>query len=106
MKVERLYFEGCPGYQKAERALRDALSGAGFWAQVVTVLVSTAEEAERLRFPGSPTVRLDGRDLFPEGLKPRTSWYLGCRIYHTPDGPKDHPTAEMIRSALLRRKER
>jgi hypothetical protein len=86
VKVELLYFDGCPGHRKAERALRSALSGSGLRA-----------EAERLSFPGSPTVRVDGQDLFPEGLGPKTSWHLSCRIYRTPKGPNDHPTAEMIR---------
>ena len=102
MKVELLFFDGCPGYRKAERALRSALTGSGARAEVEMVLVSTDEEAESLRFPGSPTVRVDGEDLFPEELETRTSWHLGCRIYWTPEGPKDHPSAEMIRSRLLR----
>ena len=40
------------------------------------VVVNTDEEARRLRFPGSPTLRVDGRDLFPAGE--REDWQLGC----------------------------
>lgn len=51
------------------------------------VAVETDEEAERLKFPGSPTIRVGGGDLFPEGLGPRPTWHLGCRLYGTPQGP-------------------
>ena len=65
---------------------------------VEMVAVNTDEEAERLRFPGSPTIRADGRDLFP--APEREDWRLGCRIYATPEGLKGSPTAEMLREAL------
>ncbi|MDP9410485.1 MAG: hypothetical protein M3R38_30075 [Actinomycetota bacterium] len=104
MKVELLYFDGCPGHRKAERTLRSTLREIGIRRGFEMVAVNTDEEAERLRFPGSPTVRVDGEDLFPEGFGPRTSWHLGCRIYRTPEGPRDHPSVEMIRSSLLRGK--
>lgn len=104
MKVELLYFDGCPGYRNAERALRAALSEAGIRGGVEPQLVAvdTDEAAERLRFPGSPTIRVDGEDLFLEDLGPRTSWHLGCRLYRTAEGPKDHPSEEMIRARLRR----
>lgn len=35
-------------------------------ANVVETIVGSAEEAETLRFPGSPTVRVNGRDIEPE----------------------------------------
>ncbi len=102
MKVELLYFGGCPGYEKAEQALREALSREGIQDGFEMVAVNDDEEAERLGFPGSPTIRVNSRDLFPEGLGPRPSWHLRCRIYETPDGLKDHPLAEMIRGRLHR----
>ncbi len=98
VKVELLYFEGCPGYRKAEQSLKGALSREGVRCEVGLVVVDTDEEAEALKVPGSPTVRLDGRDLFP--VVGRNDWHLGCRLYPSPDGFKDHPTEEMIRTAL------
>ena len=56
------------------------------------------EKAGRLRFPGSPTIRVDGRDLFP--FVERGIWALGCRTYATPEGLKGYPTREMILDAL------
>jgi hypothetical protein len=64
VKVEILHAERCSGYAAAERNLKEALSQEGMEAEVELVEVRTDEEARRLRFPGSPTVRVDGRDLF------------------------------------------
>ncbi|QIN85272.1 thioredoxin family protein [Rubrobacter tropicus] len=100
MKVEVLYFDGCPTYREAEETLREVLAEAGAGAGVALVAVNTDEEAERLRFPGSPTIRVEGEDLFPAGE--RGEWRLGCRVYATPEGLKGSPTKEMLRQALER----
>ncbi len=100
MHVEVLYFDGCPTYVTATRTLREVLSELGVEAEVELVAVNTDEEAKRLRFPGSPTIRVDGRDLFP--LLERSVWALGCRMYATPEGLKGYPTREMVRDALAR----
>jgi hypothetical protein len=65
VKVEILYFDGCPSYGRAEKTLKGVLADEGIEAEVVPVAVNTDEEAGRLRFPGSPTFRVDERDLFP-----------------------------------------
>ena len=98
MKVELLYFDGCPGYRKVERNLRDVFEREGIKEEARMIPVNTDREAEELRFPGSPTVRIGGRDLFPS--EQRSSYSLRCRVYATPEGLRDHPTREMIRAAL------
>ena len=98
MRVEVLYFDGCPTYVAATRTVSEALSELGMDAEVELVGVNSNEEAERLRFPGSPTIRVDERDLFP--IPERSIWALGCRTYATPEGLKGYPTMEMIRDAL------
>jgi hypothetical protein len=84
MRVEVLYFDGCPTYKATEKTLRKVLAEEGMDAEVELVTVNTDEEARRLRFPGSPTIRLDGRDLFP--VEEREEWRLGCRVYATQEG--------------------
>ena len=101
MKVEIRYFEGCATYLTAEETLKELLADEGIEADVELVAVHTDEEAQRLRFPGSPTIRVDERDLFPVGE--REDWRLGCRIYGTPQGVMGSPTAEMLREALAAR---
>jgi hypothetical protein len=77
------------------------LAEQGIEAEVELVAVNTDEEALRLRFPGSPTIRVDDRDLFP--VADRTGYALGCRMYATPEGLKGSPTAEMVRASLAER---
>jgi hypothetical protein len=98
MRVEVLYFDGCPTYRAAEETLRRVLAQEGAEAEVELVAVDTDEEAQRLRFPGSPTIRVDGEDLFP--VPDRAGYALGCRMYATPEGLKGSPTAEMLKEAL------
>lgn len=102
MKVELLYFDGCPTYETAGEALEEILSEEGVAVEVDLVAVNTDEEAERLGFPGSPTVRVDGADLFP--VPEREIYALGCRTYSTPEGLRGHPTKEMLAEALAARR--
>jgi hypothetical protein len=101
MKIEILYFDGCPTYQAAEETVRGVLAEQGIEAEVELVAVNTDEEAKRLRFPGSPMIRVDGEDLFP--VPDRVGYALGCRMYATLEGLKGSPTAEMVRTALAER---
>jgi hypothetical protein len=100
MKVEILYFDGCTTYLKAEKTLSEALEEEGVDAEVELVAVNTAEEAQELRFTGSPTIRVDGEDLFP--VPERAEYALGCRMYTTPEGLSGSPTTEMLREALAK----
>jgi hypothetical protein len=100
MKVEVLYFDGCPTYEAAEKTLRDVFADKGMEADVELVAVNTDEEARRLSFPGSPTIRVEGKDLFP--TEEREDWRLGCRVYTTPEGLRGAPTAEMFEEALTK----
>jgi hypothetical protein len=98
MKVEILYFDGCPAYGTAKNTLKEVLADVGIGAEVELVAVNTDREARRLRFPGSPTIRVDEHDLFP--APEREDWRVGCRVYASPEGLKGSPTAEMLREAL------
>jgi hypothetical protein len=98
MRVEVLYFDGCPTYRAAEKILRGVLAQEDPEAEVELVAVNTDEEAQELRFPGSPTIRVDGEDLFP--VPDRAAYALGCRMYATPEGLKGSPTAEILKEAL------
>jgi hypothetical protein len=99
MRIELLYFEGCPALRDAENHLREALAEEGVEADVELVEVNSDEEARRLCFAGSPTLRINGRDPFslPDGGEGA----FACRFYATPEGAKRAPTAAMIRRNLL-----
>jgi hypothetical protein len=63
------------------------------------VCIETHEDAERQRFVGSPTIRVEGADLFPMQY---SEYNLGCRVYFTPEGLRGWPTANMLHEALVR----
>jgi hypothetical protein len=98
-RVEFLWWEGCPSHEQALAELRDAMSEAGLDPASVDVRhVDTEDEAARERFPGSPTIRIDGRDLQPTD-EPAG---LTCRIYRLRDG-RVSPTPDPadLRDALM-----
>jgi hypothetical protein len=101
MKIEILYFDGCPTYLAAEKTSREVLEEQGIAAEVELVAVNTDEEAQELRFAGSPTIRVDGEDLFP--VPERAEYALGCRMYATSEGLRGSPTAEMLSEALAKK---
>jgi hypothetical protein len=99
--VEILYFEGCPNHEGAT-ALVERVSGElGPRPEIRLVNVPDADAAARLRFLGSPTVLVDGRDVEP-GVEARTDFVLSCRIFRTEEGFAGQPDERWIREALLR----
>ena len=101
MKVEILYFDECRTYETATKTLQAVLAEEGLESDIEIVAVNGDEEVGRFRFPGSPTIQVDGEDLFP--IAEREGWRLGCRVYATPQGLRGSPTAEMFREALTTR---
>ena len=102
MKVEVLYFDGCPNYEALLSHLRDLLhAGDAAHTPIELVRVADAETAQRERFLGSPTVRVDGDDVEP-GAGDRTDFGLKCRLFATPDGLRGTPADEWVLRALAR----
>lgn len=97
MDMVLLYFDGYPSWQLADQHLRTLADEHGF--EVTYLKVETPEAAEELAFRGSPTVLVDGQDVFADGNEPVG---LACRIYQTPDGPAGSPTLTQLRKVLAR----
>ncbi len=97
MKIELLYFDACPSWETALANLREVLDEAGADTPIEVVRVETPDEAVARQFTGSPSIRVDGRELFPTG---QANYTLSCRMYHTPEGLRGWPTRPMIREAL------
>ena len=97
MKIELICFDGCPSWQKALENLESALQLERIQGEIDLIQVQNDNDAQRLRFLGSPHFRGDGRDLWPED---RDTYSLGCRVYATPEGIKGVPTVEMLREQL------
>ncbi len=84
LAVELLYWQGCPSLPEARERLDAALDRAGSEAALSVREVTTLAEARRLRFYGSPTIRIGGVDVEPPPAGTEPS--LGCRIYAAPGG--------------------
>jgi hypothetical protein len=102
MRVELLWWEGCPSYPQALEELREALSAEGLDPGGVDVIeIESEEQAQREGFPGSPTIRVDGEDLLPPGEGEPAG--LTCRVYRLRDGrPSPTPDRADVRDALRR----
>jgi hypothetical protein len=100
MTVELLFWAGCPSHPKALADLRDAMSDLGLDPQTVLIReIRDEADAERECFVGSPTIRMDGRDIKPLGDEP---YGLSCRVYHRRDGRiSATPDPADVREALL-----
>ena len=99
MTVEVLYFEGCPNHEPAVERVREVLRAEGIVDDVKEVEVPDTETAERLKFLGSPTIRVNGVDVEPGALASE-SFGLVCRTYRDGCCQSGVPSAELIREAL------
>jgi hypothetical protein len=99
--VELLFWAGCPSHPEALEQLRRILREEGVASAVELVEVTSDEQAQRDRFPGSPTVRVDGEDVVtPPDTEP---FSLTCRVYRTRDGRiSPVPDPEDVREAVRR----
>ena len=98
MRIELLHFEGCPGSTETLGILENVVVQEGFAAETLPAIPDPGDWSD---FPGSPTILVNGEDLFP--AERRTMQATSCRIYATPEGPKNYPTATMVREALVQR---
>ncbi len=96
-EITLLYFDGCPSWQPALENLKQAVKIEGISAKVGLIKIEDNEQAQREQFLGSPSIHVNGIDLWPEE---RNRYSLSCRVYKTPDGIKGSPTIEMLRGRL------
>lgn len=83
-KVELLWWSGCPSWERAIAELREEMESVGLDPDALEVReVVTDDAADREGFIGSPTIRVDGRDVQPTDAEPVG---LTCRVYRLRDG--------------------
>ncbi len=97
--VEILTFAACPNAAAARDLVTRVLSATQLDAEVREVEVEDADDALRLRFLGSPTIRADGNDIEP-GAGERTQYVYACRVYRTASGTTGVPDEAWLRDAL------
>ncbi len=97
MNVELLVIPGCPGADDASSLLRGALDDIGHDGTPFTVVTVDPVTARTREFAGSPAFVVDGVDLFAGG---GSGGSMACRLYPTPEGPRNVPTRRDLRAAL------
>jgi len=91
MKIEVLYFEGCPNHASAMEMVQRVLVRKGIQAQIVSLDVQDVETATRLGFLGSPSIRPGRQDDPP---------FFGCRTYNVQGKMVGVPPEEWLLEAL------
>ena len=100
-KIELLWWQGCPSWERALGELRSIARDLGIDPEAIRITeVHTDCDAERAGFVGSPTIRVEGVDVQPPGDEPVG---LTCRVYTLRDG-RISPTPDPadVREALER----
>jgi hypothetical protein len=96
MRVEVLYFEGCPNHAPAVERVRAELVSHGLPKEIEEIEIHDQTEAESLGFLGSPTVRVNGLDIEPEARNLK-SYAMSCRTYLEGAVHSGLPSNELIR---------
>lgn len=96
MRIQVLYFEGCPNHRPVVDRLDDLIAAHDLDARVEEIEIKDNEQAKQFRFLGSPTVQVDGEDIDP-AARENADFAMSCRVYDTPDGL---PSRDMLAAAL------
>ena len=94
MLVEILYVPGCPNYPAALIRLREALKSEALDATIREIPINDDASAQALRFPGSPTIRINGLDAEPGNQQ---TFGVACRLYSSGGGL---PSEEALKRAI------
>lgn len=96
MLIEILYFDGCPNLQPTVDLTREVLGELGLRAELREVAVESPDDAEVLRFVGSPSIRVDGLDIEP-AAREQIDFALSCRMYGNAGVPPKKLLIEALR---------
>lgn len=97
--VELLWFADCPNHAATRQMLNDVIAEIAPGAPILDLDATDPATAMRLRFPGSPTIRVDGRDVDPSFVDPG-DYTPRCRLYRTDAGIRGIPERRWIEDAL------
>jgi hypothetical protein len=96
MKIEVLYFESCPAYQRTIENLRQVIREEKLNAELILINVESPEEAEKFTFQGSTSVRINGQDM--EGVEDEPTY--ACRTYNINGRITSTPTKEYLKEKI------
>jgi hypothetical protein len=97
--VELLVTASCPHRDAALALVQRVCGQLDGQAEIRLVEVADQPAAERLRFLGSPTIRVNGRDIEP-GAEWNVEYVCGCRLYRGEHSLRGLPEEAWLRQAL------
>jgi glutaredoxin len=119
MKIQLLYILDCSWCVKTKKLIRGGLKELGVKADIEEILIDSDEKARKYKFVGSPTIRVNGKDIqeevnkgqclpceeLSERIKETTEFVkqecrCGCRIYFYKGKQYPYPPKEMIKEAI------
>jgi len=122
MKIQFLYILDCPWCLKTKKLLRESLKELKIEAEVEEILIDSDEKAKKYQFIGSPTIRVNGKDIQERVNKDRClpcedlakhtkkatkfveqECQCGCRIFFYRDKQYPYPPKGMIKEAIKKR---
>ncbi len=89
--------EGCPNTEQTWNDLLGCLHQMGVTIQPERIVIHDDLEADHYSFQGSPSIKVDGVDLWEQKAE---EFHMGYRSYITPDGICDRPSTEMLTEQL------
>jgi glutaredoxin len=119
MKIEILYILDCPWCLKTKELVKKTLKELQVDAEVEEILIDSDKKAKEYHFGGSPTIRINGKDIQDDVKKGRClpceelaeqtrkatkfvkqECYCGCRVYLYKGKTYNYPPKEMIKEAI------
>ncbi len=109
----------CPWCLKTKKLLRESLKELKIKAEIKEILIDSEKKAEKYQFIGSPTIRIDGKDIQKEANKDKclaceelakkteeTTEFVkqecgcGCRVFSYKGKQYPYPPKGMIKEAI------
>jgi hypothetical protein len=103
MKIEFLYFEGCPHHEPALQLLEKVMTKEGIASSVKKTDVVSELMAQQVRFAGSPSIRINDQDIEAEGMADQ-GYGRKCRVYSVNGALQGIPPESLIRNAMTQAK--
>ena len=99
LNIQLIYYEKCPGSKFALANLQDIMAEENIKDKIHIFILSEEQEAKNLRITGSPTIRINNKDVDPS-LEKSATFSLKCRSYSCNGKVTGWPDKELIRRSL------
>ncbi len=99
VKIVILFIENCPGVKPTTKHIKDIIADEAINAEINLILIETPEDARRLHFTGSPSVRINGMDI-EANIIGNKDYGLRSRLYYIDGKQSSYPSKSMIKDAV------